>query len=191
MPLIGRRYFYWHCDCNCCSCKYQTDLEDHAGAVLMPNRNDAELASAKLALVVEKHVLESASVVKGILEPHPGAIDSIPSKSHLEIVLKTTEAQHCNIANLYMQVMITRAYHDSSTLRTCGEQIEDLVPVMEYDISFHVTEKLIRPGTLNSCHLTVKGLSEPPYTPEEFASIEDMEDGVEVLALTLVQQSLY
>ncbi|CAL5395324.1 unnamed protein product [Camellia sinensis] len=47
------------------------------------------------------------------------------------------------------------------------------------------------PGTLNSCHLTVKGLSEPPYTPEEFASIEDMEDGVEVLALTLVQQSLY
>ncbi|CAL5337518.1 unnamed protein product [Camellia sinensis] len=158
-------YFYWHCDCNCCSCKYQTDLEGHAGADLMPN--------------------------SCILEPHPGDIDSIPCKSHLEIVLKTMEAQHCNIANLHMQVMITRAYHDSSTLRTCGEQIEDLVPVMEYDISFHVTEKLIRPGTLNSCHLTVKGLSEPPYTPEEFASIEDMEDGVEVLVLTLVQQSLY
>ncbi|EEF45172.1 N-carbamoyl-L-amino acid hydrolase, putative [Ricinus communis] len=61
----------------------------HAGAVLMPNRNDAGLAAAELALAVEKHVLESSSIdtvgTVGILELHPGAINSIPSKSHLEI----------------------------------------------------------------------------------------------------------
>ncbi|XP_050129998.1 ureidoglycolate hydrolase-like [Malus sylvestris] len=62
----------------------------HAGAVLMPNRNDAGLAAAELALAVERHVLESGSVEEchwyvGILELHPGAINSIPSKSHLEI----------------------------------------------------------------------------------------------------------
>ncbi|XP_048430590.1 ureidoglycolate hydrolase-like isoform X2 [Pyrus x bretschneideri] len=61
----------------------------HAGAVQMPNRNDAGLAAAELALAVEKHVLESGSVdtvgTVGILELHPGAINSIPSKSHLEI----------------------------------------------------------------------------------------------------------
>ncbi|XP_019075785.1 ureidoglycolate hydrolase isoform X2 [Vitis vinifera] len=63
----------------------------HAGAVLMPNRNDAGLAAAELALAVEKHVLESGSIdtvgTVGILELHPGAINSIPSKSHLEIEL--------------------------------------------------------------------------------------------------------
>ncbi|CAN1279658.1 Ureidoglycolate hydrolase [Linum perenne] len=61
----------------------------HAGAVLMPNRNDAGLAAAELALAVEKHVLDSGSIdtvgTVGILELHPGAINSIPSKSHLEI----------------------------------------------------------------------------------------------------------
>ncbi|KAF2550626.1 hypothetical protein F2Q68_00035671 [Brassica cretica] len=61
----------------------------HAGAVLMPYRNDAGLAAAELALAVEKHVLESESIdtvgTVGILELHPGAINSIPSKSHLEI----------------------------------------------------------------------------------------------------------
>ncbi|KAG1347451.1 putative ureidoglycolate hydrolase [Cocos nucifera] len=34
----------------------------HAGAVLMPARNDAGLAAAELALAVEKHVLDSGSV---------------------------------------------------------------------------------------------------------------------------------
>ncbi|KAK9182767.1 hypothetical protein WN944_025913 [Citrus x changshan-huyou] len=34
----------------------------HAGAILMPNRNDAGLAAAELALAVEKHVLESGSI---------------------------------------------------------------------------------------------------------------------------------
>ncbi|CAI0465568.1 unnamed protein product [Linum tenue] len=61
----------------------------HAGAVLMPNRNDAGLAAAELALAVEKHVLDSGSIdtvgTVGILELHPGAINSIPSKPHLEI----------------------------------------------------------------------------------------------------------
>nr|GEZ55544.1 ureidoglycolate amidohydrolase [Tanacetum cinerariifolium] len=53
------------------------------------SRNDAGLAAAELALAVEKHVLESGSVdtvgTVGILELHPGAINSIPSKSHMEI----------------------------------------------------------------------------------------------------------
>ncbi|KDO45907.1 hypothetical protein CISIN_1g0484611mg, partial [Citrus sinensis] len=92
----------------------------HAGAVLMPNRNDAGLAAAELALAVEKHVLESGSIdtvgTVGILELHPGAINSIPIKSQLEI-----------------------------------------------------------------------GYS---HKPEEYASCEDMENGVKVLALTLAKLSL-
>ncbi|RVW55426.1 Ureidoglycolate hydrolase [Vitis vinifera] len=113
----------------------------HAGAVLMPNRNDAGLAAAELALAVEKHVLESGSIdtvgTVGILELHPGAINSIPSKSHLEIaknrgvrlsefkiinqdppalsdksITKAMQAASQEL-NLSHKLMISRAYHDS------------------------------------------------------------------------------
>ncbi|PPR85833.1 hypothetical protein GOBAR_AA34861 [Gossypium barbadense] len=61
----------------------------HAGGVLMPDRNDAGLAAAELMLAIEKHVTESGSLdtvgTVGILELYPGAINSIPSKAHLEI----------------------------------------------------------------------------------------------------------
>ncbi|XP_022761119.1 ureidoglycolate hydrolase-like isoform X2 [Durio zibethinus] len=73
----------------------------HAGAVLMPNRNDAGLAAAELALAVEKHVLESGSVdtvgTVGILELHPGAINSIPSKSHLKIDTRDIDEKRRNV----------------------------------------------------------------------------------------------
>ncbi|MBA0767176.1 hypothetical protein Gotri_016114 [Gossypium trilobum] len=61
----------------------------HAGGVLMPDRNDAGLAAAELMLAIEKHATESGSLdtvgTVGILELYPGAINSIPSKAHLEI----------------------------------------------------------------------------------------------------------
>ncbi|THG07052.1 hypothetical protein TEA_003216 [Camellia sinensis var. sinensis] len=118
IPYLGK-YFYWHCDCNCCSCKYQTDLEGHAGAVLMPNRYSG--AASWRYRQHPKQVTPGNRIKIVVLNPQALFDESI---------VKTMEAQHCNIANLHMQVMITRAYHDSSTLRTCGEQIEDLVPVM-------------------------------------------------------------
>ncbi|XP_077248107.1 ureidoglycolate amidohydrolase isoform X2 [Tasmannia lanceolata] len=73
----------------------------HAGAVLMSSRNDAGLAAAELALAVEKHVLESGSVdtvgTVGIIELHPGAINSIPSKAHLEIDTRDIDEKRRNI----------------------------------------------------------------------------------------------
>ncbi|WVZ91119.1 hypothetical protein U9M48_037332 [Paspalum notatum var. saurae] len=72
----------------------------HAGAVLMPARNDAGLAAAGLSLAVEKHVLESGSIdtvgTVGILQLHPGAINSIPSKSHLEIDVRDIDEKRRN-----------------------------------------------------------------------------------------------
>ncbi|XP_078429825.1 ureidoglycolate amidohydrolase isoform X2 [Wolffia australiana] len=72
----------------------------HAGAVLMPARNDAGLAAAELALAVERHVLDSGSVdtvgTVGILELHPGAINSIPSRSHVEIDTRDIDEKRRN-----------------------------------------------------------------------------------------------
>ncbi|XP_042429397.1 ureidoglycolate hydrolase-like [Zingiber officinale] len=186
----------------------------HAGAVLMPARNDAGLAAAELALAVEKHVLESGSIdtvgTVGILEVHPGAINSIPSKSHLEIDTRDIDMERRNIViekiqqsairiakergvelsqfeivnqdppalcdgsiisamkaasqhlNLSHRLMISRAYHDSLFMARVSPMGMIFIP----------------------CY---KGYS---HKPEEYASIEDIANGVKVLALTLAKLSL-
>ncbi|KAG9452576.1 hypothetical protein H6P81_005480 [Aristolochia fimbriata] len=186
----------------------------HAGAVLMPHRNDAGLAAAELALAVEKHVLESGSVdtvgTVGILELHPGAINSIPSKSHLEIDTRDIDEQRRNVViekihqsaltiaknrgvklsefkvinqdppalsdksiiksmeaasqelNLSYKLMISRAYHDSLFMARVSRMAMIFIP----------------------CY---KGYS---HKPEEFASIDNIANGVKVLALTLAKLSL-
>ncbi|OMO95569.1 Peptidase M20 [Corchorus olitorius] len=186
----------------------------HAGAVLMPHRNDAGLAAAELALAVEKHVLESGSIdtvgTVGILELHPGAINSIPSKSHLEIDTRDTDEKRRNVViekihesaiaiarkrkailsefkiinqdppalsgksiieaieaaskelNLTHKFMISRAYHDSLFMARISPMGMIFIP----------------------CY---KGYS---HRPEEYASTQDMANGVKVLALTLAKLSL-
>lgn len=186
----------------------------HAGAVLMPARNDAGLAAAELALAVEKHVLDSGSIdtvgTVGILELHPGAINSIPSKSHLEIdtrdidekrrnsVIEKIHQSAVDIAknrrvklsefkiinqdppalsensiinamanatqhlNLSHKLMISRAYHDSLFMARVSPMGMIFIP----------------------CY---KGFS---HKPEEHASIQDIANGVKVLALTLAKLSL-
>jgi ureidoglycolate amidohydrolase len=61
----------------------------HAGAVLMPQRHDAFLAAAEIALAVESAVRSSGSEdtvgTTGVCEVFPGAINSIPSRVRLEI----------------------------------------------------------------------------------------------------------
>ncbi|EXB29873.1 N-carbamoyl-L-amino acid hydrolase [Morus notabilis] len=186
----------------------------HAGAVLMPNRNDAGLAAAELALAVERHVLESGSIdsvgTVGILELHPGAINSIPSKSHLEIDTRDIDEGRRNIIiekirqsastiaknrgvrlsefkiinqdppalseksiieamkassadlNLTHKLMISRAYHDSLFMARVSPMGMIFIP----------------------CY---KGYS---HKPEEFSSIDDISNGVKVLALTLAKLSI-
>jgi len=61
----------------------------HAGAVLMPDRRDALLPAAKLALAVDRaaRTLGGPDTVAttGVLDVHPRAINSIPSRAYLEI----------------------------------------------------------------------------------------------------------
>jgi ureidoglycolate amidohydrolase len=61
----------------------------HAGAVLMPERHDAFLAAAEIALAVESAARSSGAVdtvgTAGVCDVFPGAINSIPSRVRLEI----------------------------------------------------------------------------------------------------------
>ena len=69
----------------------------HAGAVLMPERRDAFLAAAEIALLVEKAALESGSKdtvgTTGLVEVKPGAINSIPCDVRMEVDFRDTDRE--------------------------------------------------------------------------------------------------
>ncbi|XP_010278107.1 PREDICTED: ureidoglycolate hydrolase [Nelumbo nucifera] len=186
----------------------------HAGAVLMPNRNDAGLAAAELALSVEKHVLESRSIdtvgTVGILELHPGAINSIPSKSHLEIDTRDIDEKRRNI--------VIEKIHQSAIAIAKNRKVklsefkivnqdppalsaESVIKAME-DSSreLNLTHKLMISrayhDSLFMARISPMGMIFIPcykgysHKPEEYASIKDIENGVKVLALTLAKLSL-
>jgi ureidoglycolate amidohydrolase len=61
----------------------------HAGAVLMPDRHDAFLAAAEIALAVEASARSSGSRdtvgTVGVCDVFPGAVNSIPSRVRMEV----------------------------------------------------------------------------------------------------------
>ncbi|KAI3923555.1 hypothetical protein MKW92_044652 [Papaver armeniacum] len=186
----------------------------HAGAVLMPYRNDAGLAAAELALTVEKHVLESGSIdtvgTVGILELHPGAINSIPSKSHLEIDTRDIdEKRRNNVIEKIHQSAITIAKNRNVTLSEFKIVNQDppalsgasIVKAMEaaskelnlvhklmISRAYHDSLFMARVSPMGMIFIPCyKGYS---HKPEEFSTTGDIANGVKVLALTLAKLSL-
>ena len=64
----------------------------HAGAVLMPQRRDAFLAGAELALAVEAAALSTGAIdtvgTAGLCQVFPGAVNSVPSRCYLELDIR-------------------------------------------------------------------------------------------------------
>lgn len=186
----------------------------HAGAVLMPQRNDAGLAAAELALAVEEHVLESGSVdtvgTVGILELHPGAINSIPSKAHMEVDTRDIDEKRRNI-------VIEKIHQSAVTIsKTRSVKLsefkivnqdppalskESVIEAMELAAqqlnmthkkmisrAYHDSLFMARKAPMGMIFIPCyKGYS---HKPEEYASNEDIANGVKMLALTLAKLSL-
>ncbi len=61
----------------------------HAGAMLMPDRHDAFLAAAEIALAVEAAAKSTGAIdtvgTSGVCEVFPGAVNSVPSRARLEL----------------------------------------------------------------------------------------------------------
>jgi len=67
----------------------------HAGSVLMPDRHDAFLAAAEIALAVEQSARSSGALdtvgTVGVCEVFPGAINSVPSRVRMTIDVRDTD----------------------------------------------------------------------------------------------------
>src|SRR5690348_11948110 len=67
----------------------------HAGAVLMPDRHDAFLAAAEIALALEATARTSGAIdsvaTTGVCEVFPGAVNSIPSRVRLSADIRDVD----------------------------------------------------------------------------------------------------
>ncbi|CAL5197377.1 unnamed protein product [Lathyrus oleraceus] len=165
-------------------------------------------------LAVEKHVLESGSIdtvgTVGILELHPGAINSIPSKSHIEIDTRDIDEERRNqvidkIHETTIRITKTRGvklseFHvinqdppapsDEAVINAMETATKELNLTSKLMISraYHDSLFMARVSPMGMIFIPCyKGYS---HKPEEFSSIEDMSNSVKVLAFTLAKLSL-
>lgn len=179
----------------------------HAGAVLMPDRHDAGLAAAEVALELERLVLTSGSPdcvgTTGMVKLYPNAINSIPCRALLELDIRDTllvsrdavvggivEAAREVAGRRGLELRIERISADPPAL--CDERLVDIV---EKSAGGLKARKLVSRAYHDSLFLSriapaamifipcKKGWS---HRPDEYSSPEQMARGVDVLARALV-----
>jgi len=185
----------------------------HAGAVLMPDRHDAFLAGAEIALAVESAARASGSVdtvgTVGVCDVFPGAVNSVPSRVRLEVDVRDIDGRRRDD----VLATISRACDDVSSRRgvtvriepinadppaTCAPEIVDAL-VHSCEERGYSYERLISRAyhdSLFMSRLAPTGMVFIPcrggvsHRPDEFASPQAIARGVEVLAGALERLSL-
>jgi ureidoglycolate amidohydrolase len=182
----------------------------HAGAVLMPDRRDAFLAAAEIALAVESAARGTRSAdsvaTTGVCNVFPGAVNSIPSRAVLEIDVRDIDlarrdgmlsairaACETVAAKRHVRVEVELINADapaqasplitealSASCRALGIEFMPMVSRAYHDSLF--MSRIAPTGMLFiPCR---NGVS---HRPDEYAAPEDIKRGVQVLASALAQ----
>ncbi|KQK05414.1 hypothetical protein BRADI_2g19950v3 [Brachypodium distachyon] len=184
----------------------------HAGAVLMPARNDAGLAAAELALAVEKHVLDSGSIdtvgtvdVRDIDEKRRNDVIEKVHQSAVEISkLRGVELSEFKIINQDPPALSDKSVINAMEFaaKQLGLQYKLMISSRAYHDSLFMASYMwnmmftsfpVLITVIFHCECPrvtralYKGYS---HKPEEYASPEDKANGVKVLALTMAKLSL-
>lgn len=185
----------------------------HAGAVLMPQRKDALLPAAELALAVERAALElgGADTVAtvGILEVHPGAINSIPSRCEMTIDVRDIDlARRDRVMAAIQQAIETVAAKRSVNVHAtminadppviCDSQVFAAITAAsaEAKLTAHLMisrayhDSLFMALVAPTSMIFIPCRGGVSHRPDEYASPEAIRGGVEVLARTLAKLSL-
>lgn len=184
----------------------------HAGAVLMPLRHDALCAAAELALAVEKAAKSSASgdcvATVGTFSPHPGAINSIPSRVDLGLDLRDTQLttrlaafeqirQTAERLEDERGVTISFETINADPPAVCADAIVDAVEKATSELGYSSRRLVSRAyhDALFMARIAPTGMIFVPsragvsHRPDEFTSQEEIARGVATLAHTLAQLS--
>jgi ureidoglycolate amidohydrolase len=180
----------------------------HAGGVLMSDRKDALCAAAELILAIENLARTSGAVdtvaTVGICDVFPGAVNSIPSRVNLtvdlrdtrlerrESVMRAMEEERQSIA-LRRHVTIQKEVLNADAPAECDlEVVEILVQsckklqqTFQPMVSRAYHDSLFLSRIVPVAMLFIPCRNGYSHRPDEYASTEDIERGVAVLANAL------
>jgi N-carbamoyl-L-amino-acid hydrolase len=187
-----------------------TGVGGHAGAVLMPERHDALLTGAEIALAVEEAARGSGSpdtvATTGVFRIEPGAVNSVPCRAWLEIDLRDTQVKTRDAAlekiertvpeicrRRGVEFKMERVNVDAPAI--CDAKLVETVTNICRELDLPV-KKMISRAYHDSlfmaqlCPTTMifipcrKGYS---HRPDEYSSPEQIKQGVKVLAHALAK----
>ena len=187
-----------------------TGVGGHAGAVLMPGRQDALVAGAEIALAVEQAALQSGSAdtvgTTGVFRIEPGAVNSIPCRARLEIDLRDTQLQTRDAAIQRIEDSIeaicqrrriqfdlkrlnvdSPAICDAALLKLIGEACSELGLKHRKMISRAYHDSLFMARVCPTSMIFIPCRGGVSHRPDEYSSPEQIHDGVAVLTRTLAQ----
>ncbi|KAF6252617.1 N-carbamyl-L-amino acid amidohydrolase [Scenedesmus sp. NREL 46B-D3] len=184
----------------------------HAGAQLMPLRNDAGLAGAELALAVEAHTLATGAGdsvgTTGIFEVSPNAVNSVPREARLGIDVRDIDGQRrdsvvqsildsaATIAER-RRVKVTTTLINQDPPASCDDRIQSAIAAAAQQLGLSTKHMVSRAyhDSLFMARIAPTGMIFIPcregwsHRPDEFASEEDIGNGVSILALTMAELS--
>jgi ureidoglycolate amidohydrolase len=185
-----------------------TGVGGHAGAVLMPERHDALLAGAEIALAVEQAAATTGSPdtvgTTGVFRIEPGAVNSVPCRALLEIDLRDTrittrDAALARIEKAIGEISQRRgvefkserlnvdppAICDATLVRlvadVCKSETVDCKKLISR--AYHDSLFMARLAPTTMIFIPCRG--GVSHRPDEYSSPESIEVGVRVLAHTL------
>ncbi|HEX4120428.1 MAG TPA: M20 family metallo-hydrolase [Verrucomicrobiae bacterium] len=185
-----------------------TGVGGHAGAVLMPERHDALVAGAEIALAVEQAALTSGSAdmvaTTGVFRIEPGAINSVPCGAHLEIDLRDTDAgcrdaalakietaakEICGRRGIELQLerinVDAPAICDRFLVKVLGLNCQDLNFSCMKLISRAYHDTLFMARICPSAMIFIPCRGGVSHRPDEYSAPEQIGRGVKLLAETL------
>jgi ureidoglycolate amidohydrolase len=182
----------------------------HAGALLMPDRRDALTAASEIILAVEEAALTSGSIdsvaTVGILDVHPRAVNSVPSKTFMTIDVRDIDlARRDRMVDQIKQAIKTISGERKLTAKvetlnadppaSCNDEIVATIEEAAKELglqtlpmvsrAYHDTLFMARICPVSMIFIPCKnGWS---HRPDEYSKPEDIENGVKVLAHTLMR----
>jgi N-carbamoyl-L-amino-acid hydrolase len=187
-----------------------TGVGGHAGAMLMPERHDALLAGAEIALAVEQAATTSGSPdtvgTTGVFRIKPGAVNSVPCRAWLEIDLRDTQVstrdaalgriensvdQICKQRGVSFQLQRLNvdapAICDPRLVQTVAGVCAELKLPAKKMVSRAYHDTLFMAQVCPATMIFIPCRGGVSHRPDEYSSPEQIRRGVEVLALTLAR----
>jgi len=182
----------------------------HAGAVLMPDRHDALLAGAEIALAVEQAALTTGSPdtvgTTGVFRIEPGAVNSVPCRAWLEIDLRDTQLPTraaalkrieaaipvvCKRRGIDFQIerlnVDAPATCDPRLVNTVADVCRELGLPVKKMISRAYHDSLFMAQICPTMMIFIPCRGGVSHRPDEYSSPQQIRDGVTVLAHTLAK----